>query len=840
MKARRMAMRGAVVVAVLAVGLAGLPPNGPSEVAAQESVFPPPSGTPVGAEWAVGIRSAQAAQITGVGSVAIAMDCIVGGDGDFYGGTLSVVSSDGVGGWTIPETDRYQPAICLNNERGTVSDSDGNVFVIVTDTLDPDRGVLVAGYAATTGGFLWDPIPIGGVGAGHGFWQGADGLLYVASDWNLGEIVVIDPAIGAEIDRWPFDSWSPKSMMTTGLLVGYPPGAPGDFRWYELDGTMVSSGRGVFANRLGMSAGTTGTAYVVERGPTCEQSLGLTRLTPGSPSAAAELLWTAPGTTDAFGLCSHAEFDKTGGGRGIAAHPDGGVVVVYRDYSDGSGHWTAIMIDDSGVVQWKHQMPDATINLKPSLFLDAQGTAIISYQINTPISGGRFVRVALATVSTEGFNLNRVLTTINTENPDEGLGGAAWTSGPGVVYLTGWYRQLFSVPFDEENILFAVSVPEVTWKWEGGLSFAGSEPPLPETCTFSDHERHVTVVAARGSGEVDNDDPTRRDSPGRYGGWVKDELQRALQSTGLVVEEVGVEYDAIGVLDAARKAFEGAYAASASQGADNLIGLLQSIAGRCGPTHPVVLVGFSQGAQVVQEALSQAAATSEIAELPAAIGLIASPMFTWTDPSARGTFSRTATGIAGFADIAVGTGPIPDRYSASSRSWCLDGDAVCDATSDNLVKALTSTVHTEGYGEAEGRVVQNIVALALDRLRARGLPVPEIVSTSGLHGITTAEGLSKRSFGVDQVVKVYQAEVWWSVADQVADGVPVFGYEWDFDDDGVVDYEGSPTAEVAYELVTARGAKPLLEMTSRVRLTGPGGLNETVFLCVDVKRGVPC
>ncbi|MEA2000782.1 MAG: cutinase family protein [Actinomycetota bacterium] len=360
------------------------------------------------------------------------------------------------------------------------------------------------------------------------------------------------------------------------------------------------------------------------------------------------------------------------------------------------------------------------------------------------------------------------------------------------------------------------------------LSVATPEPAraqgeLPPSCPYGD----VTVIAARGSGE-DNGDPLVIDSPGTLGRAVKESLDRRLGPLGVSVGLYGVEYPATAV-NAEAWAFT--YGPSVVEGRDALLAELHAVSEICGPEHPVVLVGYSQGAHVVQESLGVVAADPAVVDLPVAVGLVASPQFMSSDPSARGSFPPRATGIAPWVLSAVSsglgtTGVVENRYSQVTRSWCLSGDPVCDASIVNGISfgAFDDDVHTSGYGSW---VVTDIAATAIWAIGARGLPVPS----------------------PEPDVDPFDAPIWFGDGGEITfSAAPVAGvdgpidrYLFDYDGDGVVDSTSSrPMSTATYTKPAGWEVGMAWTVSPRIEVAGPQGHTKRYELCLDVQTGEAC
>ena len=378
-----------------------------------------------------------------------------------------------------------------------------------------------------------------------------------------------------------------------------------------------------------------------------------------------------------------------------------------------------------------------------------------------------------------------------------------------------------------------------TVRYHEAVELETAESPA---CAFGD----VTLVSARGSGEWADLDGDGRvhdsdvDKAGRYGAAVFRELSDRFDGSGVEVGLVPVDYEAVSVEDVIGSVFRpDRYVSSVNGGVALTVGLLREIADAqgCGVDHPVVLVGYSQGAQVMQLVLEESGGT-RLAGMPAGVGLFADPMFTWDDPSARGSFPRDATGVASFFAPWFGAARVPSEFAAMTRSWCLWGDAVCDATVDNA----TSSVHTgngygvsqDGYATVPGTAVGDVVNTIEWALRTRGV-FDDVAIAGRAIGEPTVTERSRGDSGSE-----YSSIVWISAAEVVGTVQPVSGYQWDLDGDGSFEVSGDEPSTIASLDRTDRGGAADTRATVGVRVAGPAGLTAEFDVCWDVKTHAYC
>lgn len=188
----------------------------------------------------------------------------------------------------------------------------------------------------------------------------------------------------------------------------------------------------------------------------------------------------------------------------------------------------------------------------------------------------------------------------------------------------------------------------------------------------------VLVVGVRGSGE--------QPGFGRTVSLAVDKFRKTFGSeTGSEkqVEKVALDYPATEVSSVGTVINPLRFFASARQGIDKLERLLDKRATEC-PDQGFVLVGFSQGALVVNRALVRLGEQkSNVLKRVVAVGLIADPQRIGTSAYARGTASSAFNGLT----VAFRTYPadnlpnVETRYGRtlrqSTESYCLAGDVVC-------------------------------------------------------------------------------------------------------------------------------------------------------------------
>lgn len=197
----------------------------------------------------------------------------------------------------------------------------------------------------------------------------------------------------------------------------------------------------------------------------------------------------------------------------------------------------------------------------------------------------------------------------------------------------------------------------------------------------------VFVIGVRGSGE----DRLPTDAERGFGTRAVALLDAAggvLSSRGLRLAVASVEYPAIGVDDAARSVFSfqpDGYGDSVDAGVADLGRLVTAVRARCAGA-VIVLVGYSQGAEVIRTAFARSVVAAD--EDIAAVVLVSDPAFNAADArfgvNLRGTYSGSRTGVRRSTVALVSPTGIAER----TFSLCNAGDIVCQMYRGPLPLAL--------------------------------------------------------------------------------------------------------------------------------------------------------
>lgn len=246
----------------------------------------------------------------------------------------------------------------------------------------------------------------------------------------------------------------------------------------------------------------------------------------------------------------------------------------------------------------------------------------------------------------------------------------------------------------------------------GGPVDHGAAPPSDQV----DECRDVAFLGLRGSGEA-------RDAHRGYGdivGPVRDEVARIAADRGLTFADMPVDYPALAVegdgewsllKDLTASSLDGGslFLSGAALGEGLLTAKLNLIHSLCGGRTDVIVVGYSQGAMVAHGALAEL--PPEVADLVIGVDLIADP---WRAPATLDPAAPVAPPGQGIARALLAAPPTSEGLVAA-RSWCHEGDPVCDWDGSGGVGRdllLGGSIHHDAYASPQWRT------LVVERLRA--------------------------------------------------------------------------------------------------------------------------
>lgn len=195
----------------------------------------------------------------------------------------------------------------------------------------------------------------------------------------------------------------------------------------------------------------------------------------------------------------------------------------------------------------------------------------------------------------------------------------------------------------------------------------------------------VQIVGVRGSGQF---------GFGEQVDAVVSSLETKVRGSGRSVTAESLAYPAISISDSfGLVLLNGQYDESVRLGAESLQTLLGAASVACPETH-IVLVGYSQGAQVIKIALADPPPASRIA----AVAMLADPT---REPSQRGVVrlgGRTGLRGGSFDQILL-----PGRLRPITVDVCAPEDSICEQG------GLGFAAHIEGYAEFSETVVSRLM-----------------------------------------------------------------------------------------------------------------------------------
>jgi len=197
----------------------------------------------------------------------------------------------------------------------------------------------------------------------------------------------------------------------------------------------------------------------------------------------------------------------------------------------------------------------------------------------------------------------------------------------------------------------------------------------------------VQIVGVRGSGQA---------GFGEQVGDVISPLQANIRAAGRSVSSYALEYPAISISDSLGLVLlNGAYDNSVQRGAQSLRVAVDEISIEC-PETQMVLIGYSQGAQVIKVAMENTVPYARVA----AVVLLADPT---RDPEQPGI--RRLGGRVGLRGGSFGPISLPEYLRPVAVDVCASDDGICERGRFDLV------AHIDGYGEFSGAAARQVMPL---------------------------------------------------------------------------------------------------------------------------------
>lgn len=242
------------------------------------------------------------------------------------------------------------------------------------------------------------------------------------------------------------------------------------------------------------------------------------------------------------------------------------------------------------------------------------------------------------------------------------------------------------------------------------LVFGAIMVPLQIISARSGNCGNALVIFARGSGQEQG---RPDDQPQTY--TFFDEI-KARSSDPDSIKTFGLTYDAVSWPHFGNAEIfwvAGDYRRSVEQGVGNLLSLVRSEINQC-PGQQIVLGGYSQGAQVVGNALQQMN-SQELASITY-VGLFGDPKFNPASFAARGSFDNRP-GV-----LEARRSEFPLALKGRISSWCRKHDGICQ--NGALFRIIGPFSEHDRYQEKEVLVAANEAAAWLSKTLTGIQPAP--------------------------------------------------------------------------------------------------------------------
>jgi hypothetical protein len=697
--------------------------------------------------------------------------------------------------WQVPSGAPDQP----QTGGHTLTDALGNSYVGVQD----QNGTKYLESFDSHGNSRWISAPLPSCCE---IALGWDGHVYVTGRANpyAAYILGFDESTGAQTltistgDTVELFAYAGGLIQVTGTAVQY----------YSYNGQQTTSidGGSPVGSEVGFSAslGANGEVFLAGYSSFNQFSCSAPSVVAIAPTGV-KWAWTSPVTL--------------GCGTFVTATPDGGAILTTQN---GTSYTS---ISPSGASRWTYPLTvpnGGTIVFPQPAVVDALGNVALSFiyrysTSTTPEAEGSeidFVTQASSVVTRPSL----VLEEDGTCDIDPFGGSSSVDLGSNIVYLS-ILGGCINAPTQS---LQAFSEPGLSINYQLLVSVPGETVGPPPSCG------NAALIGVRGSG--DNNHPGYgQDYPGRHALAVANLLQTTLglklfDDDGHNDGVIGLKYPAVSVPQNLLQ-----YNTSVAAGVSALDAELNHVASVCGTTFPTLIVGYSQGAQVVQNELDQLAVSpteSAIARSIAGVALLASPHFDPDDSSARGTF------VADYPDHGIfGSSAIPSMFTGVTRSYCVANDPVCASDADSFTGTFVfflNRTHQDAYNidQQPGTSILNDAAgLLADGVSRRGGTDVTAVPSGTIAVYNLLEQPLGRRF---------------SAAAVYSNGAPSVSFAWDFTGTGSY---GQATTQPEVEHIYPTSSNLYLKkppFTVNVKITFGDGSIKVYTTCVQLELSDKC
>jgi Cutinase len=519
----------------------------------------------------------------------------------------------------------------------------------------------------------------------------------------------------------------------------------------------------------------------------------------------------------------------------LEALPGGGAAIVAV-----AGPVSRIVwIDAQGHVQLPAERAfDAPLEARlTDLRVDGTGIVTLATTVSTPCPPGEFEDFPCGRVDLVGYNSGAVVTYTATIRADQANAGSVQLSsgaigpervfvGAGFVVLAGGLGSFYCGPgcgSGRPAWLFAPA-PVSRRTWEDPAARSVPPPSPAPSCSG-----HAVVIGVRGSGDKNDDPGYNRDYPGRHAIAVA-KLLKQRWNLDLFDDDQHPDDHVIGLRYQAEEPWSGAYGTSLNAGILALRSQIDRLRNPqlCGPNLPILLVGMSQGAHVIQSVLEQLAdAMDRTGDTTfrsiRGVVLLASPRFDSDDIVARGTFSADHP-LDGMARPAK----VPPIFQQITKSYCQRGDAVCLFSRLNFQRDVIlkrTHVHSQDYNPCDDDAPAN------DPCRVLGQPLLEDAAGLLAWLVRRPLGLGATPSPVGDL-EVFLTKL--SAAAVYARGAPAISYSWDFTGDGSIDQTTpGPLVRHVYTQSDYDRSNPIVH--PKVRITHADGTTTNREVCIAQK-----
>jgi hypothetical protein len=390
--------------------------------------------------------------------------------------------------------------------------------------------------------------------------------------------------------------------------------------------------------------------------------------------------------------------------------PSGGVVVHYgqRDPVTSATTYRLLAIDPTGQKAiWSLDLPqtdptdERLVYNGESYSVDIQGQVLVQRNFMRFSSNytDRWRGIQLLLISPTG-QVSSPYTFAGDpgDGTEAGYGYQGMNSAPATSQDTAFVLAKRCTPWDNCNStesLHAVTIPGLRIDYPRG-ELLGAGIPCPGI-------QFVGVRGSRGSKDDKSDWDNVLTS-------LRDELTK--RYTGFKADSIS--YPAVPVLDGGLIFYGDLYDGSVKAGKTSLLDYLMQLTARC-PSSDLIVAGYSQGAHVAGDVVSEAPLS--LRKKLSVVILFGDPRFNPKQTAVDdGAYNKRLSGIYSFF-TATKPRVVPSDLSSRAKSYCLQGDLVCNLSPDNYTTCMlhSSTCPHVQYAPTWTRLAAEFAARRLRR-----------------------------------------------------------------------------------------------------------------------------